>query len=136
MVLIQTVRSDMEDTPLFSEIPATQPTIPMKPKTPAILSLMFAVPALASAAVDFVKDVQPILEYNCVRCHNPKATDFEKGDTDRGSRHEGDGDPREVTIVAGDARRAKLYTTTTLPDDAKKADAAEGTRSTRARASV
>ena len=31
----------------------------------------------ARAAVDFVKDVQPILETNCVRCHNPKATDVE-----------------------------------------------------------
>ena len=53
----------------------------MKATTPAILSLMIAIPTLATAAVDFVKDVQPILEFNCVRCHNPKATAVEKGDT-------------------------------------------------------
>ncbi|MEM7011770.1 MAG: DUF1549 domain-containing protein, partial [Verrucomicrobiota bacterium] len=28
-------------------------------------------PAISSAAVDFVKDVQPILEANCIRCHGP-----------------------------------------------------------------
>src|ERR1041385_267350 len=41
---------------------------------------LLSVPAFA--AVDFEKDVKPILEFNCVRCHNPKGTEFEKGDTD------------------------------------------------------
>ena len=124
MVLIQTVRSDMEDTPHLSEhagiqIPATQPTIPMKPKTPAILSLMFAVPALSSAAVDFVKEIQPILEFNCVRCHNPKATAVEKGDTSV----ELDTKAKAIrgkNIVPGDAEKSRVYTSTTLPDDNDK----------------
>jgi formylglycine-generating enzyme required for sulfatase activity len=98
--------------------PPTKP-IPMKPKTPAILSLMIAIPALASAAVDFVKDVQPILEYNCVRCHNPKATAVEKGDTSV----ELDTKAKAIrgkTIVPGDAEKSKAYTTTLLPDDNDK----------------
>lgn len=31
----------------------------------------------AHAAVNFVADVKPVLEMNCVRFHNPKGTDFE-----------------------------------------------------------
>ena len=74
----------------------------------------------AFAAVDFDKDVKPILEFNCVRCHNPKGTEFEKGDTDLNlTTHETATDAKS-TIVAGDAGKSKLYTTTVLPDDAKK----------------
>ncbi len=52
-------------------------------KSPRFLLLAaLASPAVSLHAVDFVKDVQPVLEQNCVRCHNPKGTDFEKGDTD------------------------------------------------------
>ena len=91
----------------------------MKPTTPAILSLMIAIPTLATAAVDFVKDVQPILEFNCVRCHNPKATAVEKGDTSV----ELDTKAKAIrgkTIVPGDAAKSKAFTTTTLPDDNDK----------------
>ncbi len=78
---------------------------------------LFSVPAFA--AVDFEKDVKPILENNCVRCHNPKATDYEKGDTDF------DLSTKEAAlgsdyIKPGKGDKSKLYTTTTLPDDAKK----------------
>ena len=41
-------------------------------KRPAFLTVavaLFAAPVFA--AVDFEKDVKPILETNCVRCHNP-----------------------------------------------------------------
>src|SRR5882757_1813133 len=52
-------------------------------KSPRLfLFAALASPAFSLHAVDFVKEVQPILEQNCVRCHNPKGTDFEKGDTD------------------------------------------------------
>ena len=71
-------------------------------------------------AVDFVKEVQPILEFNCVRCHNPKATDFEKGDTDLDLSSFKTATEDSKTIVAGDAAKSKLYTTTVLADDAKK----------------
>lgn len=91
----------------------------MNPKTPAILSLALALPAVATAAVDFVKDVQPILEFNCVRCHNPKATAVEKGETELLLQ------TRESTVkgkivVVGDPEKSKLYTTTLLPDDDEK----------------
>ena len=78
---------------------------------------LFITPAFA--AVDFVKDVQPILENHCVRCHNPKATDYEKGDTDF------DLSTKEAAlgsdyIKPGKGDKSKAYTTTVLADDAKK----------------
>jgi formylglycine-generating enzyme required for sulfatase activity len=74
----------------------------------------------AFGAVDFAKDVQPILEQNCVRCHNPKGTDFEKGDTDVDLSTKATAFEVSSTIVAGKPEKSKLYTTTTLPNDAKK----------------
>ena len=40
--------------------------------TSLTLSLLFAAPVISSGAekIDFVKDIQPILEFNCVSCHN------------------------------------------------------------------
>src|SRR4051812_42158564 len=74
----------------------------------------------APAAIDFVKDVQPILEQNCVRCHNPKGTDFEQGNTDIDLTSKGTAFEVASTIVSGKPEKSKLYTTTILPDDAKK----------------
>ena len=74
----------------------------------------------AVAAVDFEKDVKPILEFNCVRCHNPKGTEFEKGDTDLNLTSHDTATDSKSTIVPGDASKSKLYTTTVLGDDAKK----------------
>ena len=76
--------------------------------------------ASASAAIDFVKDVQPILEQNCVRCHNPKGTDFEQGNTDVDLSTKGTAFEVASTIVSGKPDKSKLYTTTVLADDAKK----------------
>ena len=82
--------------------------------------LLACVAVTVRADVDFEKDVKPILETNCVRCHNPKGTEFEKGDTDLNlSTLEGATESKS-TIVPGDAFKSKLYTTTVLPDDAKK----------------
>src|SRR5687768_12597964 len=36
-----------------------------------VSAMALAGPIAAPAAVDFIKDVQPILEISCVRCHNP-----------------------------------------------------------------
>jgi formylglycine-generating enzyme required for sulfatase activity len=91
----------------------------MKSTTPAILVLTLTIPALAPAEVDFVKDVQPILEYNCVRCHNPKATAVENGDTSV-ELHTKARAIRGKTIVPGDPTKSKAYTTTILPDDDDK----------------
>jgi len=86
----------------------------------AVCSATFALLcAPVFAAVDFEKDVKPILENNCVRCHNPKGTDFEKGDTDFDLSTK----PAAMEsghIKPGNAEKSKVYATTVLPDDAKK----------------
>lgn len=85
-----------------------------------IPSLALGAAASASAAVDFVKDVKPILELNCVRCHNPKGTDFEQGNTDVNLVTKEAAFEVSSTITPGKPEKSKLYTTTVLGDDAKK----------------
>jgi formylglycine-generating enzyme required for sulfatase activity len=93
----------------------------MKNVTPLLVTACTTLAAAsAHAAVDFVKDVQPILETSCVRCHNPKGTDFENGDTDVNLSTKEAAFEVASTIVAGNPEKSKLYTTTILPDDAKK----------------
>jgi len=90
-------------------------------KSPRLLLLAaLASPAVSLHAVDFVKDVQPVLEQNCVRCHNPKGTDFEKGDTDLNLETKETAFESKSTIIPGNPGKSKLYTSTQLPDDAKK----------------
>jgi formylglycine-generating enzyme required for sulfatase activity len=89
-------------------------------KTPRLFLLAALVLPTAGFAVDFIKDVQPILEQNCVRCHNPKGTDYEKGDTDVNLESKEAAFEVKSTISPGDPAKSKLYTTTTLADDAKK----------------
>ena len=86
-------------------------------KHPNILSASFAgatfiCVSIAAApqsghAVDFVKDVQPILELNCVRCHNEKATAVDKGDTDYLINTK-DAAIRGKYIIPGDAAKSIL----------------------------
>ena len=84
------------------------------------ISLILVTSCTALAAVDFNKDVKPVLEQNCVRCHNPKGTDFEQGNTDVDLSEKEAAFSVASTIVAGKPEKSKLYTTTVLPDDAKK----------------
>ncbi len=87
-----------------------------------ILSLSFAL-SLATpvfAAVDFEKDVRPILETNCVRCHNPKGTDFEEGKTDLDLTTRATATEEKTMLIPGDPEKSKIFATTILPDDAKK----------------
>jgi formylglycine-generating enzyme required for sulfatase activity len=91
-------------------------------KTPLSLSvatLLLVLPG-ARAAVDFEKDVKPILEIHCVRCHNPKGTDYESGKTDVDLATHDAAFEVVSTIVPGKPEKSKLYTTTILPDDANK----------------
>jgi formylglycine-generating enzyme required for sulfatase activity len=93
----------------------------MKPTTLLLTTSCAALLSLpAVAAVDFVKDVQPILENNCVRCHNPKATDVEDGTTDVVLSTKEEAFEVSSTIQPGKPDKSKLFTTTVLPDDAKK----------------
>ncbi|MDB6171328.1 MAG: hypothetical protein JWL59_639 [Chthoniobacteraceae bacterium] len=92
----------------------------MKPISPLSFAALVFLGLPASRAVDFDKEVKPILENNCVRCHNPKGTDFEKGDTDFDLSTRETALQTKSAIVPGDASKSKVYTTTVLPDDAKK----------------
>ena len=92
----------------------------MNTSSSLLLSLLACAAVTARADVDFEKDVKPILETNCVRCHNPKGTEFEKGDTDLNLSTLDGATESKSTIVPGDALKSKLYTTTVLLDDAKK----------------
>ncbi len=86
-----------------------------------LCTVIFATAALTTVrAADFVKDVQPILEFNCVRCHNPRGTDYEKGDTELDLSTFKTATDDAGTIVVGNAEKSKLYKTTVLADDAKK----------------
>ena len=90
-------------------------------KRPAFLTVTAALLAAPTfAAVDFEKDVRPILEFHCVRCHNPKGTDFIDGKTDLDLTTGSTATEDKSTIVPGNAEKSRLYTTTVLPDDAKK----------------
>ncbi len=73
----------------------------------------------AIAAVDFVKDVQPILELNCVRCHKPGTTAVEKGETEYLMETREDA-LKDKGIIPGEGAKSKLYKTTILEDDDDK----------------
>ena len=83
-------------------------------------ALLLPLVSTVSAAVDFEKDIRPILETNCVRCHNPKGTDVEEGRTDVELQTKEQAFEVVSTIVPGKPEKSKIYTTTTQPDDAKK----------------
>ena len=73
-----------------------------------------AAPA-ADRKIDFVKDIQPILEFHCVSCHNEAKT---KGDL-RFDQHElfvkgGEDGP---ALVAGKPDKSKIIELVSLPDD-------------------
>jgi formylglycine-generating enzyme required for sulfatase activity len=86
----------------------------------APLAIIFTLALPAFGAVDFEKDVKPILELNCVRCHNPKSTDFEDGKTDVNLTTKESAFDVASTIVAGKPEKSKIYSSTILADDAKK----------------
>jgi len=83
-------------------------------KTPAILvstGLIAALPLLtAQAEVDFAKQVAPLLEQQCVKCHGPEKS---KGKLRLDSR--GAAFKNEEVIVAGKAADSELYRRVILP---------------------
>jgi formylglycine-generating enzyme required for sulfatase activity/mono/diheme cytochrome c family protein len=65
--------------------------------------------------VSFTKDIQPILEFECVSCHR---SDYDKGDLDLGTKVAalttgGSG----VSLIPWDPQKSALYTSTILPAD-------------------
>ena len=66
----------------------------------------------AYADIDFIRDVKPILEHNCVSCHREGN---DKGDVILDSKKAAFGG--EDVIVPGKPDDSSLYWTTTLPLD-------------------
>ena len=65
--------------------------------------------------VDFVKDIQPILENNCVRCHH-EGKEKPKGGLMLSTREEAfKGGKSGLVIVPGEPDKSSLYTSTILP---------------------
>ena len=68
-----------------------------------------------SAEVDFVKDIQPILEVHCIRCHGEEQ---KKGGLRLHTLADSiKGGENGTSLVAGKSKESKLYTTTTLKAD-------------------
>ena len=78
----------------------------------------FAVVSLDAAPVprvDFVKDIQPLLEFNCVACHREG---YAKGSLRLDRRDEAfKGGDSGVGIVAGKPEKSPVYTSTVVPVD-------------------
>src|SRR5215813_4703816 len=78
--------------------------------------LLLSVPCLKAAdSVDFTKDIKPILELHCVKCHGPEKP---KGklrlDTREGALKGGD---NGTALVPGRPNESPLYKSTILPAD-------------------
>ncbi|MGZ4973049.1 MAG: c-type cytochrome domain-containing protein [Limisphaerales bacterium] len=73
-----------------------------------------ALPALADTKVDFAKQIQPIFEKSCVKCHGPEKQKGGLRLDQKAAALKGGKDA--VAIVPGDAAKSDLYRRITLPD--------------------
>jgi len=72
-----------------------------------------AAPVFADAKVDFVKDIEPLFQQNCIKCHGPEK---QKGDLRLDSKAAAmKGGKDGVAITAGHADKSDLYHRITLP---------------------
>jgi len=86
----------------------------------AVFTLLGLSSSSARAAVDFVKDVKPILEMNCLSCHGPKNA-HENGELDLSTRALAiKGGDHETDLIPGEAEKSLIYKYTILPADNKK----------------
>ncbi|HYV29397.1 MAG TPA: c-type cytochrome domain-containing protein, partial [Candidatus Eisenbacteria bacterium] len=77
--------------------------------------VMSALLLRAAEPVDFVKDIKPILEIACVKCHTAERHKGElRLDTKAGAFKGGE---KGEVIVAGKPDKSPLYTSTILPRD-------------------
>ena len=82
------------------------------PKLFFSLSFFLIASFVLQAEVDFVRDVKPILEHNCVSCHR---ADNDKGGIRLDTKAEAF--KSEDLIIPGNPDDSSLYWTTTLPQD-------------------
>src|SRR5437016_10733214 len=69
--------------------------------------------ALAETKVDFTKDIQPILQQTCVKCHGPEK---QKGKLRLDSKEAAfKGGKNGAVLTAGDAEKSELYRRIILP---------------------
>src|SRR6185503_13574601 len=67
----------------------------------------------AAEKVDFKKEIQPILEKSCIKCHGPEK---QKGKLRLDSKELGlKGGKEGTAIVPGDAAKSELFRRITLP---------------------
>ena len=81
----------------------------------AVATLLTVSTQAADQKVDFVKEIQPILEKSCIQCHGPeKHKSNLRLDTKEAAFKGGKGG---LAIVAGDATKSDMYHRITLPKD-------------------
>jgi mono/diheme cytochrome c family protein len=80
----------------------------------AAATLLMTLPALADTKVDFAKQIQPIFEKSCLKCHGPEKQKGGLRLDDKTAALKGGKDA--VAIVPGDAAKSDLYRRITLPD--------------------
>jgi mono/diheme cytochrome c family protein len=80
----------------------------------AAATLLMTLPALADTKVDFAKQIQPIFQRSCVKCHGPEKQKGGLRLDDKAAALKGGKDA--VAIVPGDAAKSDLYRRITLPD--------------------
>src|SRR5579859_63910 len=84
----------------------------------------------ADAKVDFVKDIEPLFQQNCIKCHGPEK---QKGDLRLDSKAAAmKGGKDGVVIVAGQADKSDLYRRITLADGEDDLMPSKGERLTKA----
>lgn len=96
----------------------------------AVATLLMTLPALADTKVDFAKQIQPIFERSCVKCHGPEK---QKGGLRLDQKEAAlKGGKDAVAIVPGDAGKSDLYRRITLPDGSDDVMPNQGTLLTKA----
>jgi hypothetical protein len=79
----------------------------------AAICLLLNYTAVGAEKVDFAKDIHPLLEQSCVKCHGPEK---QKGKLRLDSREAAfKGGKDGVVLVAGDAEKSELYKRIILP---------------------
>jgi len=70
-------------------------------------------PSRAEDKVDFAKQIQPILQQNCVKCHGPEKQKAKMRLDSKEAAMKGGKDG--VILVAGNAEKSEIYRRITLP---------------------
>ena len=87
----------------------------MKLSFASALGLVASVPLFAAEPIDFKKQVRPILEVYCLKCHGDEKPKGGLALTTRAGAIKGG--EKGPSIVPGDPSKSPLYTSTTLPAD-------------------